>query len=46
MEAAAVAPGQDAGFWERANRYASKAGDEAFVAEMAYVMVTLHRTGA
>lgn len=38
--------GQNADFWGSASRYASKAQDEAFVGEMAYVMVTLHRTGA
>jgi len=42
----AAASGQDTDFWKRANQYASRASDEAFVAEMAYVMVTLHRTGA
>ena len=34
-------------FWEEAIQYAhSVKEDEPFVEEMAYVMVTLHRTGA
>ena len=34
-------------FWEDATKYAhSVEDDESFVEEMAYVMVTLHRTGA
>ena len=34
-------------FWEEATKYAhSVEDDESFVEEMAYVMVTLHRTGA
>ncbi len=45
MEATKTAPGKDS-FWRRASQYASKADDEAFVGEMAYMMVTLHRTGA
>ena len=34
-------------FWENATKYtASKNEDESFVSEIAYMMVTLHRTGA
>ena len=34
-------------FWHKATKYASKVSeDEPFVNEMAYMMVTLHRTGA
>ncbi|MDH3501710.1 MAG: hypothetical protein OEL69_04290 [Nitrosopumilus sp.] len=34
-------------FWTNATKYASlKKDDEPFVSEIAYVMVTLHRTGA
>ena len=33
-------------FWKHANQYTSKYQDELFVGEIAYVMVTLHRTGA
>ena len=34
-------------FWDDATKYAhSVEEDESFVEEMAYVMVTLHRTGA
>lgn len=33
-------------FLRDAARYASAADDEAFVEELAYVMVTLHRSGA
>ena len=38
---------QDKDFWKEATKYASKfTEDESFVNEMAYMMVTLHRTGA
>lgn len=42
---------QDSGieksFWKTATKYASAAKeDEQFVNEIAYLMVTLHRTGA
>lgn len=38
---------QDAGgFWGDATRYALSGQDEGFVEEVAYVMVTLHRSGA
>ena len=34
-------------FWVNATKYAaSKNHDESFVSEIAYMMVTLHRTGA
>jgi len=34
-------------FWNNATKYASSCkNDENFVNEIAYVMVTLHRTGA
>ena len=34
-------------FWKNATKYASKtSNDESFVSEIAYMMVTLHRTGA
>jgi len=34
-------------FWSNATRYASSCkNDENFVNEIAYMMVTLHRTGA
>ena len=32
-------------FWDNATKYASISKDESFVEEVAYVMVTLHRTG-
>lgn len=37
---------QGAAFWRDAARYAAAGGDAGFVGEVAYVMVTLHRTGA
>jgi hypothetical protein len=34
-------------FWSNATKYAaSEKEDETFVSEIAYMMVTLHRTGA
>lgn len=37
----------DGSFWANATKYASlKKDDESFVSEIAYMMVTLHRTGA
>lgn len=33
-------------FWNDATKYASISKDEPFVEEVAYMMVTLHRTGA
>ena len=43
----AETPSKSGGFWDRAAIYASKAGhDKPFASEMAYMIVTLHRTGA
>ena len=40
-------PYHDSTFWKTATKYASAAKeDEKFVNEIAYLMVTLHRTGA
>jgi len=33
-------------FWNDATQYALVSKDESFVEEVAYMMVTLHRTGA
>ena len=33
-------------FWHTATKYAASSSDELFVEEVAYMMVTLHRTGA
>mgnify|MGYP003329884151 FL=1 len=33
-------------FWKVATKYAAISQDESFVEEVAYMMVTLHRTGA
>ena len=33
-------------FWNDATKYTSVSNDEPFVEEVAYMMVTLHRTGA
>lgn len=33
------------GFWDSVTKYAAVSKDESFVDEMAYVMVTLYRTG-
>ena len=33
-------------FWSTATIYAASGKDEKFVSEIAYMMVTLHRTGA
>jgi hypothetical protein len=37
---------QESTFWNDATKYASVSKDESFVEEVAYMMVTLHRTGA
>ena len=37
---------EKASFWDNATKYASLSKDESFVEEIAYCMVTLHRTGA
>ncbi|WP_185736691.1 hypothetical protein [Candidatus Nitrosopumilus sp. SW] len=39
-------PSQESTFWDDATKYASASKDEPFVEEVAYMMVTLHRTGA
>jgi len=40
-------PSSEGTFWDDATKYAASTnGDESFVSEIAYVMVTLHRTGA
>jgi len=40
-------PSQQHIFWGSASKYASSVtNDEKFVSEIAYMMVTLHRTGA
>jgi hypothetical protein len=41
------APFQQNPFWDLASKYASSVtNDEKFVSEIAYMLVTLHRTGA
>ncbi|MCV0411523.1 hypothetical protein [Nitrosarchaeum sp.] len=40
-------PSSEGTFWDDATKYAASANvDESFVSEIAYMMVTLHRTGA
>ena len=40
-------PSQKNPFWKSATKYAAiAADDEKFVSEIAYMMVTLHRTGS
>jgi len=39
-------PVEKSTFWDDATKYASISKDECFVEEIAYCMVTLHRTGA
>lgn len=39
-------PHRVASFWNNATKYTSISKDEPFVEEVAYMMVTLHRTGA
>jgi len=39
-------PAKNSIFWNNATKYASTSSDESFVEEVAYMMVTLHRTGA
>jgi hypothetical protein len=39
-------PTKNSIFWHNATKYASISSDESFVEEVAYMMVTLHRTGA
>jgi len=37
---------QEQAFWNDATKYTLSSHDESFVEEVAYMMVTLHRTGA
>jgi len=37
---------QGEAFWDNATQYTLVSNDESFVEEVAYMMVTLHRTGA
>jgi len=39
-------PFQEGTFWNNAAKYTLASKDESFVEEVAYMMVTLHRTGA
>jgi len=39
-------PHSEATFWNDATKYTLVSKDESFVEEVAYMMVTLHRTGA
>jgi len=40
-------PSSEGTFWDDATKYAASTNDdESFVSEIAYLMVTLHRTGA
>jgi len=39
-------PFQKETFWNNATKYTLVSKDESFVEEVAYMMVTLHRTGA
>jgi len=39
-------PCPETGFWNNATKYTLVSKDESFVEEVAYMMVTLHRTGA
>jgi len=39
-------PYQGKTFWNNATKYTLVSEDEPFVEEVAYMMVTLHRTGA
>ena len=39
-------PSDGMAFWNDATKYASVRRDTSFVDEVAYMMVTLHRTGA
>jgi len=39
-------PSQKTTFWNDATQYTLSSHDESFVEEVAYMMVTLHRTGA
>ena len=39
-------PAKRSPFWDDATKYATICKDQRFVEEMAYCMVTLHKTGA
>ncbi|MGI9567491.1 MAG: hypothetical protein ACR2LL_10845 [Nitrosopumilus sp.] len=39
-------PSEQTQFWNNATKYTLVSQDEGFVEEVAYMMVTLHRTGA
>jgi len=39
-------PFREESFWHNATKYTLVSKDESFVEEVAYMMVTLHRTGA
>jgi len=39
-------PYREEAFWNDATKYTLSSKDESFVEEIAYCMVTLHRTGA
>ena len=39
-------PSKQTNFWKDATKYTSISNDECFVEEIAYMMVTLHRTGS
>ena len=39
-------PPHESNFWNNVIKYAAISKDESFVEEVAYMMVTLHRTGA
>jgi len=39
-------PSQEKAFWNDATKYTLISNDKLFVEEVAYMMVTLHRTGA
>ena len=39
-------PTKETTFWHDATKYTNASKDESFVEEVAYMMVTLHRTGA
>ncbi|MCH7966070.1 MAG: hypothetical protein QQN61_00260 [Nitrosopumilus sp.] len=39
-------PFREESFWHNATKYTLASKDESFVEEVAYMMVTLHRTGA
>ena len=46
MQILAEKPSNENNFWNDATKYTAISQDESFVEEVAYMMVTLHRTGA